>query len=216
MAAHSPVTSIEALADRICEGLCEPRRVIGVAGAPGAGKTTLVEGVLGALIERDARAEPAHVPGDGFHLADAELARLGRLDRKGAPDTFDTAGYAALLARLRDPAASGTTYAPAFDRNVEQPIAGSIPIAPTCRVVLTECNYLLLDEEPWRAVRRCLDEVWFVEVDDELRRRRLVDRHVRFGKSRSAAEAWVRHVDEANARLVDPTRIRADVVISLV
>lgn len=189
--------------------------MLGVVGAPGAGKSTLVQSLVRRLSERDADPVTAHVPGDGFHLADAELARLGRLERKGAPDTFDAAGYAALLARLRDPAATSTVYAPAFDRNVEQPIAGSIPVAPTCRLVLTECNYLLLGDEPWRAVRRCLDEVWFLETDDEVRRRRLVERHVRFGKSPAAAEAWVRDVDEANARLVDPTRIRADVVVSL-
>lgn len=189
------------------------RRIVGVAGAPGAGKTTLVATLTRVLTERDPRVEPAHLPGDGFHLADVELARLGRLDRKGAPDTFDAAGYAALLGRLRDPGSSGTVYAPAFDRTLEQPLAGAIPIAPTCRLVLTECNYLLLAEEPWAQVRCHLDEVWFVEVDDDERRRRLVERHVRFGKSRAAAETWIRDVDEPDADLVAATRPRADVVV---
>lgn len=214
MPAGSPVTSLPALADRVARRRGGTRRIIGVAGAPGAGKTTLLHGLIRTLHDRGIDLEAAHVPGDGFHLADAELARLGRLERKGAPDTFDPAGYAALLARLRDPGSAGTVYAPAFDRDIEQPVAGSIPVARTCRLVLTECNYLLLEEEPWPAVRRCLDEVWFVEVDDDQRRRRLVERHVRFGKSRSAAEAWVRDVDEPNARLVGTTRLRADVLVS--
>src|SRR3954447_4869427 len=193
------------------------RRVIGVAGSPGAGKTTLVEALLEALL--DPVLEPdgwvAHVPMDGFHLADVELARLGRLSRKGAPDTFDPAGYAALLRRLHAGQESGeTVYAPAFDRTVEQPIAGSIPVVPECRLVLTEGNYLLLDDEEWRRVRAELDEVWYVDADDDVRRARLLDRHLRFGKSPKRAEAWVSEVDEPNAALIAATRDRADVIVS--
>lgn len=207
------VRAVADLVDRLLPAQGPSPRIIGVAGAPGAGKTTLVESLIAALSERDARVQPAHVPGDGFHLGDAELTRLGRLDRKGAPDTFDPAGYAALLERLRDPS-RGTVYAPAFDRTLEQPVAGAIPIPRTCHLVLTECNYLLLDEGPWPAVRRRLDEVWFVEIDDDERRRRLVERHMRFGKSRSAAEAWVADVDEPNAHLVAATRWHADVLVA--
>lgn len=134
-------------------GAC--RRVIGVAGAPGAGKTTLVEAVVRVL----GRAI-AHVPMDGFHLADVELARLGRLERKGAPDTFDVDGYAALLERIHAAAGTGeTVYAPAFDRDIEQPVAGSIAVLPSCELVLTEGNYLLLDDAGWRRVRASLDEL---------------------------------------------------------
>ncbi|MEJ2868654.1 nucleoside/nucleotide kinase family protein [Actinomycetospora sp. OC33-EN08] len=188
------------------------RALLGIAGAPGAGKTTLALALVEAL-----GPEAVHVPMDGFHLADVELERLGRRDRKGAPDTFDADGYAALLGRLRGPLSaccpgslSGTVYAPAFDREIEQPIAGSIPVPSTCRLVVSEGNYLLLDDPAWRAVRARFDEVWFHETDEVARRERLVGRHVRFGKTRDEAVAWVEAVDEPNARLIEATRSRAD------
>lgn len=193
------------------------RRVIGIAGSPGAGKTTLALAVVRALNESapDGRPWVSHVPMDGFHLADVELARLGRLDRKGAPDTFDADGYAALLERLRAAAPGETVYAPAFDREIEQPIAGSIPIPPTTRLVVTEGNYLLLDEPRWRRARAAIDEVWFCRADDAVRRRRLVERHVRFGKPRADAEAWVLAVDEPNAAVIAARAGAADAVVAV-
>jgi pantothenate kinase len=184
------------------------RRVLGIAGAPGAGKSTLAEGLVDAL---DGLA--VLVPMDGFHLARRELARLGRAGRKGAPDTFDAAGYAALLVRLRDPDPAVTVYAPAFDRALEEPVAGSIPVAAGVPLVVTEGNYLLHDGGDWARVRPLLDETWFLELDQEVRVRRLVDRHVRFGKQRPLAERWVHDSDEANARLVARGRDRADLVV---
>lgn len=148
---------------------------------------------------------------DGFHFAQDELVRLGRAGRKGAPDTFDVAGYVALLHRLRQREA--LTYAPAFDRDLEQPVAGSIPVPYETTVVVTEGNYLLLDEPGWRDVRPLLDTCWYLDVDDELRRERLVARHVQHGRSRAAAERWVRDSDEANARRVRTTRERADLCV---
>lgn len=192
------------------------RAVLGITGTPGAGKTTLAEAVVEALnAAPPAGLVPgwvAHVPMDGFHLADVELARLGRLERKGAPDTFDADGYAALLARLRSET-EVVVYAPAFERTVEQPVAGSIPVPPAARLVVTEGNYLLLDDGGWSSVRRHLDEVWFCDVAPAERRRRLVRRHVAFGKPERRAARWVSEVDEVNARLVESTRDRADVVV---
>ncbi|MBV2357158.1 nucleoside/nucleotide kinase family protein [Streptomyces sp. J2-1] len=187
------------------------RAVLGIAGAPGAGKTTLAAHLVRTL---DAEGPPrvAHVPMDGFHLADAELDRLGRSDRKGAPDTFDAGGYAALLHRLREERDT-TVYAPGFERDLEQPIAGAIPVEPSVRLVVTEGNYLLLTEGSWARVRPCLDEVWFCEIDEEDRLHRLIARHRQFGKSPDAAEEWVLRSDQPNAELVATTRGRADLVV---
>ncbi|MFB7587612.1 nucleoside/nucleotide kinase family protein [Streptomyces sp. NPDC056169] len=186
------------------------RRILGLAGAPGAGKSTLAARLVARL---DGLA--VLVPMDGFHLAQAELERLGRAGRKGAPDTFDAAGYTALLARLRAPEPGATVYAPAFDRSLEEPIAGAIPVPPHVPLVVTEGNYLLLDEGPWSAVLPLLDEVWYLDLDDRRRVPRLVERHVRFGKDRAWAERWVHDSDEANARLVASSRDRADLVVRM-
>ncbi|MEU5400465.1 nucleoside/nucleotide kinase family protein [Streptomyces sp. NPDC005963] len=186
------------------------RRLLGIAGAPGAGKSTLAARLVDAL---DGLA--VLVPMDGFHLAQSELLRLGRADRKGAPDTFDADGYAALLTRLRTPPAASTVYAPAFDRSLEEPVAGSIPVPPDVPLVVTEGNYLLYGEGPWAAVRPLLDEVWFLELDDVVRHRRLIGRHLRHGKERPAAERWTLGSDESNARLVALGRDRADLIVSM-
>ncbi len=186
------------------------RRLLGIAGPPGAGKTTLAEYLVGALGPDRA----VLVPMDGFHLADVELRRLGLLGRKGAPETFDPYGYTALLRRLKEPRPGEPVYAPGFERELEQPIAGSIPVAPDVPLVITEGNYLLLDDAPWRPVRELLDETWWVELDTEERVRRLIDRHERFGKEPAEAERWVLTSDEANARRVAPGRDAADLVIT--
>ncbi len=190
------------------------RAILGIAGCPGAGKTTLAEHLVRAL---NPVGDPwvAHVPMDGFHLADVELDRLGRRDRKGAPDTFDAAGYAALLRRLREETGDEVVYAPGFERVLEQPVAGAIPIPPTARLVVTEGNYLLLDTGAWARVRPQLDEVWFCELDEDERLRRLVGRHERFGKSHEEAVTWVMRSDQRNAELVAATRERADLVVPL-
>jgi pantothenate kinase len=183
------------------------RLLLGVAGEPGAGKSTLA-----AAIAEPYGGAAAVVPMDGFHLADVALDRFGLRDRKGAPETFDPWGYAALLRRLRE-RPHHLVHAPGFERELEQPLAGAIPVPPEVDLVVTEGNYLLLDEPPWRAVRAVLDAVWFVEVDDALRLRRLRARHEAFGKSPDEARRWVDRVDEPNAALVRKTRDRADLVL---
>lgn len=189
------------------------RAVLGIAGPPAAGKTTLAGELVTALA-----ADPlpgsgpdwvAHVPMDGFHLADAELDRLGLRDRKGAPDTFDSLGYAALLRRLLDDE-DEMIYAPGFERVLEQPIAGAVGVPRAARLIVTEGNYLLL----WPSVRKLLTEVWYTDLDRGERLRRLIDRHVRFGKSPDAAVAWATGTDERNAELIEATRPRADLHVS--
>ncbi|OWV07873.1 nucleoside/nucleotide kinase family protein [Micromonospora wenchangensis] len=184
-----------------------PRQLLGIAGAPGAGKSTLAERIV-AAVGPSARL----VPMDGFHLAQAELVRLGRAARKGAVDTFDANGYVSLLRRLRrlEPTA---VYAPLFRRDLEEPVAGAVEVPPSVRLVVTEGNYLLLADPPWDEVRSLLHEAWFLDLDAGARLRRLVARHVAYGRSPEAAQAWAYGSDEANAALVAGTADRADLVI---
>lgn len=200
---------LETLAAALDPGRLGRRRMVGVAGAPGSGKSEFCRALLDVL-----GPGAAGVPMDGFHLADVTLAERGLLGRKGAPETFDAWGYAALLERVRTGPAYDV-YAPGFERTLEQPIAGAITVATDARVILTEGNYLLLDRPEWQAVREQLDEVWFVQTADALRRDRLLARHVEFGKSEAEARAWVERVDDPNARLVETTRRRADRVVDL-
>lgn len=183
------------------------RKIIGLVGPPGAGKST-----VGLALRETFKDISQIVPMDGFHLANVELARLGRAGRKGAPDTFDSAGYVDLLKRLRSQNADEIIYAPEFRREIEEPIAGAIPIFPETQLLITEGNYLLLDDGHWKKVPTFLDEIWYVDVDDALRIDRLASRHEQFGRSREEAVAWVNNTDEPNARLIETGKSRADLV----
>jgi pantothenate kinase len=182
--------------------------MLGLAGAPGAGKSTVAQALCAALPGR-----AVVVPMDGFHLANSELARLGRAGRKGAADTFDSAGYAALLRRLRSQARAEVVYAPDFRREIDEAVAGAIAVADDIALVITEGNYLLLRQGAWAKAREQLDAVWYIDIDAALRRERLVARHRRFGRTAAEAERWVMQTDEPNALLVEAGRARADLVL---
>ncbi|MGN6250293.1 MAG: nucleoside/nucleotide kinase family protein [Marmoricola sp.] len=200
--------AVDELAER-ARGLVTPgsRTVLGIVGAPGGGKSTIAR----ALVER-LLPLACYVPMDGFHLATAELDRLGRRDRKGAPDTFDAEGYVALLRRLRS-REGDVVYAPSYYRGLEEAVAGAIAVPAEVPLVVTEGNYLLLEDGPWAGVRPLLDEAWYVDIDEETRLEQLLQRHVTFGKSVEAARAWVHGNDQRNAERVATTRHRADLMI---
>lgn len=204
------VNDLETLVARARE-LAQPgaRAILGLVGAPGGGKSTLAAALTDALGDA-----AVLIPMDGFHLAQKELVRLGRRDRMGATDTFDAAGYVALLERVR--AARETVYAPEFRRPPEEPIAGAIAIPPDVPLIVTEGNYLLVEEGDWGRVRPQLEEVWYVDMDEATRLEWLIARHVAFGKTPDEAKAWVLRSDQANAAVVAATRERADVIVRLV
>ncbi|WP_458112263.1 nucleoside/nucleotide kinase family protein [Arthrobacter sp. R1-13] len=185
------------------------RTLLGITGSPGVGKSTF------AAYLRDAFGPETSVvvPMDGFHLGNAIIDGTPLKQRKGAIDTFDVGGYLSLLQRLRR-RDEDVVYAPDFRRSIDEPVAASIAIPAAVPLVITEGNYLLADHPQWREVRAQLDEVWFIEVPASIRMSRLVERHVLFGKERSAAEAWAGGSDQANAELIEKTKAFADRVIS--
>jgi pantothenate kinase len=184
------------------------RTVLGIAGAPGSGKSTFAERIR----QQFEPGQAVVVPMDGFHLGNAIIDGTPLRQRKGAIDTFDAGGYLSLLRRLvrRD---EPVVYAPEFRRTLDEPVAASIAIPADVPLVITEGNYLLVEQEPWKDIRAQLDEVWFVDTPPQLRLARLVERHISFGMEPAAAGAWATGPDEANAVLIQATRQAADRVI---
>ncbi|MET8148488.1 nucleoside/nucleotide kinase family protein [Actinoplanes sp. NPDC049668] len=183
------------------------RRILGIAGAPGAGKSTLARQVADALGGR-----AALIGLDGFHLSNAELHRLGRHARKGAADTFDAAGYTSLLRRLR-PQHDEIVYAAEFDRALEESIACAVPVHRDVPLIITEGNYLLVDDDRWGGVAELLDESWYVEPGEDVRLERLIERHIRYGRNRADAAERSYGSDQRNAELIAGTRHRAGLVV---
>lgn len=185
------------------EALTREHRLIGIAGAPGAGKSTLAA----ALAQR---LHATVLPMDGFHLPQARLVELGRRDRMGAPDTFDVDGFVRVLDRVRN--SGRTVLAPGFDRETEEPVPDAI-VLPELRTVVVEGNYLLLEQDGWDRVAPLLDVTVFIELEGGIRQQRLIERHMRFGKSRGDATSWALGTDERNARVIEATAHRADHVL---
>ncbi|HEX8586503.1 nucleoside/nucleotide kinase family protein [Pseudomonas sp.] len=180
------------------------RVLLGIAGTPGSGKSTLAR-LLAAAVGPAAVV----VPMDGYHLANQELARLGRQARKGAPDTFDVDGYRATLLRLKE-RLDDIVYVPHFAREIEEPIANAIAVDREVRLVISEGNYLLVPEGPWARIAGLFDDRWYVAVNGTTRMTRLVERHQRYGRGLAEARAWAETVDEPNARLIERYAGRAD------
>lgn len=135
------------------------------------------------------------VPMDGYHLSRAQLSAMPdpqeAHDRRGAAFTFDGISFLSLVKKVREPLtpSSTTIYAPSFDHALKDPKADDIPIEPTTRILVFEGNYLSLDREPWRSAAALMNELWFVEVDFETARRRLIPRHIKAGIAGDEAEA---------------------------
>jgi pantothenate kinase len=206
----STLRSIESLTQFVESLPTSPRRIIGIAGSPGAGKSTIAEALVARL------RSAVVLPMDGYHLPQARLVELCRRDRMGAPDTFDVDGFLATLAALRAVDNSGSpVLAPGFDRGIEEPVPGAISIPQELSTVVVEGNYLLLESGGWERVAPLLDATVFVRVDRGIRLDRLIERHVRFGKSPADARAWALGPDERNAQLIEATAARADRMIEL-
>jgi pantothenate kinase len=185
------------------------RIVVAVAGPPGAGKSTLAEALVPLLPE----GEAAIVPMDGFHFDNTVLDQRGLRDRKGAPETFDAEGYGALLRRLRE--GGGDIAVPVFDRAADLSRAAARIVPADVRFVIAEGNYLLLDEEPWRALAPLFDIAVSISVERDELERRLVRRWLDHGHDEAAARERALGNDIPNALRVLAASRPADIVISL-
>lgn len=201
--------TLDAVVDAIAAAAVPGSRiVVGIAGAPGAGKSTVAAALVSGF-----GPDAALLPMDGFHLPQRTLIERGARERMGAPDTFDLAAFVAALEDVR--AATAEIRAPGFDRTIEEPIPDAVVIPAAARIIVVEGNYLLHDAGGWERVAPLLDLALLVEVPQDLRLERLIARHVQFGKSPAGARTWASGPDESNARLIARGAPRADGVIAL-
>ncbi len=200
-------TTLPAVCHQRVAGLlsADTRQILAIVAQPGTGKSTLAQ----ALLAHYGDAVQV-VPMDGFHLANSELERLGRRSRKGAPDTFDAAGFVNLLQRIKTQReGDDVVYAPEYRRDIEEAIAGAIGVRASTQLIITEGNYLLLDDAPWHQVRAVVDDTWYLDVPDALRQARLLARHMQFGRTQRQALDWIVSTDEPNAMRIAQTRRHA-------
>ena len=186
------------------------RFIIGIVGKPGAGKSTLTS----HLIENLPKDSVSLVPMDGYHLSNLQLKNLGLSDRKGAFNTFDSNGYVSLLKRINIETDQDIYY-PVFHREIEESYAADGVVLANTKIVLTEGNYLLFDKAGWEKVAAELTEIWYININDDVRIDRLVKRHEFYGKDKESALNWATGTDEINAKIVESTAVKADVIINI-
>lgn len=200
---------VNILADRLHRLRADKTRVtVAITGAPGSGKSTLAAELARRL--RDQKCPCAIVPMDGFHLDNALLEQRGLLARKGAPESFDTAGFLSCISRIT---AGLDVIHPVFDRPRDISIAGAGHVGPNVPVVIVEGNYLLLDEPPWRDLAPQWDLSVRLEVSEADLRARLIHRWLKLNFSRMAATRRAEQNDLPNARRVMANALPADITL---
>jgi pantothenate kinase len=207
---------IDELAAYIMDALAKQtpnvRYFLGITGNPASGKSILAH-ELATTVNRRVHGDVAVVvPMDGFHLPNAVLHERGLYPLKGIPATFDAEGFILLLQRLHE-SPYRKVGAPAFDHARHDPVYDEITVQPSHRLIVVEGNYLLHDDPPWDRVRPLLDEVWYVDAPRGVIAQRLLERHMRAGRSREDAEKKIASSDIPNVRIIERTRPRADRII---
>lgn len=197
---------------RIRAAGCARRYVLGIAGPPGAGKSTLSKAIRDDMNSRAGARIAEIAPMDGFHLPNAVLRATANLEHKGEPHTFDAAAFVETLRRLRDTPLGDPVPWPTFDRAIEEPTPAGV-VFDRQEIAITEGNYLLLSDGAWSGAREFLDEVWYLDVAREVLEQRLLRRHIRCGRTPDAAKIKVYDSDLPNADLIADTRHSADLVL---
>jgi pantothenate kinase len=190
------------------------RYMLGIVGSPASGKSMFANSLVQALNETTAQQVAVVVPMDGFHLANKELKKRKLLHLKGVPETFDAEGYVKCIENLSTER-SESVFCPLFERKIEASRKDAIEVKPENRIVVSEGNYLLLDQAPWNKLRSLFDEIWFLEAEEHEIMPRLVQRHLDGGKDEKAAHEKIASTDMPNAKLIEATKNRADRIIKL-
>jgi pantothenate kinase len=183
------------------------RRILGIAGEPGCGKSTLAMNLLQELGD-----VAVGLPMDSYHLSNEQLILLERRNRKGATDTFDVHGYIEILRRVRSQDVD-VIYAPRFHREIEESIAAEIAVHEATPLIISEGNYLLVNDDPWSGVRGQMDEIWYIDIDQGVRHERLIARHLSHGQDMEESKKWTFGSDERNAEVIRATQSRADCIV---
>jgi pantothenate kinase len=211
-----PTLQIDELATCVVDTLAKltpnVRYFLGITGNPASGKSSLAQGLAATVNRRVGGNVAVVVPMDGFHLPNAVLRERGLYPLKGIPATFDAEGFILLLQRLHE-SPYRKVGVPSFDHEQHDPVHDVIAVQPSHRLIVVEGNYLLHDEPPWDGVRSLLDEVWYVDAPRGVIAQRLLDRHIRAGRSREDAEKKIASTDIPNVGIIERTRSRADRII---
>jgi pantothenate kinase len=186
------------------------RFIVGIAGPPGSGKSTMGETLRDAL--RTQGESAIVVPMDGFHFDDAVLNARGHRPRKGAPFTFDVAGFEVLLKRVK--AREPDIAIPVFDRTMELSRAAADIVTDEAKFILVEGNYLLLNQSPWDRLKPLFDFTIFLDVPEAELERRLMKRWLDLDFTEERARAWIASNDMPNIRTVRALSGEADSTIS--
>jgi pantothenate kinase len=198
--------------DKLTQVSPNARYFLGITGDPASGKSTLAHDLTNAVNRRVHGDIAIMVSMDGFHLPNEVLYQRGLYPLKGIPDTFDVEGFITLLRRLHK-SPFQTVTAPFYDRALHDPVHDGISIQPHHRLIIVEGNYLLYNKAPWSHVRPMLNEVWYVDASRDVITQRLLERHMKAGRSREDAEKKIASTDFPNAEIIEGTRLRADRII---
>lgn len=190
------------------------RYLLGLAGAPASGKSTFSAQLVDGINRKLNKDIAVVVPMDGYHFSNEVLDQMGLKPLKGIPSTFDAQGFVDLIKRLKSET-NKSVFAPLFDRSIEASIENGIEIANHHEIIVSEGNYLLLNEKPWNELSNLFDEIWFIDATEEKLMPRLLARHKECGRNPEESKAKIESTDLPNAKLIDDTKSRADRVIDI-